>query len=318
MKKSIRMGSARPQDKSLNGGISLPQWMKGRFDNRFDFDESTFSPPSHDDNFFFIRYPKSQETENAAGFTTSISTVISEKQESKQVSSVQPSASNFKDVKQIDFSKHPEPCQPFIPSAVKKESGFKPPKTVLANNGKPKSLGTDDGFHGASALCGKSIVHVANQIMSGKINKTQSSSEFRPEQTDNAFPKGSRSLPATPLASPMSTPDSSPKSRRRVHGNRFFTGAFVPDREKYHGSWILAGILGQPREMVAPKIEEEEEITPENIPTRTLSRKKSISSQNLTYVGKDDKSTEKQSITSVFQAKPSELREMNFWTPTSM
>ena len=193
---------------------------------------------------------------------------------------------------------------------------YKPPKTVLANNIKLKSQGTDDGFHGAPALCGKSIVHVANQMMSG-FNKTTSQSEFRSEQTENAFAKGSKSLPATPLASPMSTPDSSPKSRRR-HGNRFFTGAFVPDREKYQGSWILAGILGQPREFVTTKIEEEEEYTPENIPSRTLNRKKSISSQNLTYLGKDEKSEEKPGKTSVFQAKPSELREMNFWSPTSM
>lgn len=180
-------------------------------------------------------------------------------------------------------------------------------------------MGTDDGFHGTPALCGKSIVHVANQMMSNKLNKTHSTSEFRPEQNaDNTFPKGSKSLPATPLASPMSTPDSSPKSRRRIHGNRFFTGAFVPDREKYQGSWILAGILGQPREIVTSKIDEEEEISHENIPARVLSRKKSISSQNLTYVGKEEKSPDKQSVTSVFQAKPSELREMNFWSPTSM
>lgn len=188
----------------------------------------------------------------------------------------------------------------------------------MANNIKPKSLGTDDGFHGTPALCGKSIVHVANQIMSGKLSKTNSNSDFRSEHADNNFPKGSKSLPATPLASPMSTPDSSPKSRRRIHGNRFFTGAFVPDREKYQGSWILAGILGQPREIVTSKIDEEEEISHENIPARVLSRKKSISSQNLTYVGKDEKTPEKQTATSVFQAKPSELREMNFWSPTSM
>ncbi|XP_043464891.1 uncharacterized protein LOC122500168 [Leptopilina heterotoma] len=311
------MGSARPQDKSLGGGISLPQWMKGKFDNKYDFDDSAFSPPSHDDNFFFIRLSKNPVTENASGFTN-ISNVINSNQETSKVPSVQTSAPNFKDVKQIDFSKHPEPCQPFVPSASNKGQTYKIPKTVLANNIKPKSQGTDDGFHGTPALCGKSIVHVANQMMSSKLNKTNSTSDFRTENADNPFPKGSKSLPATPLASPMSTPDSSPKSRRRTHGNRFFTGAFVPDREKYQGSWILAGILGQPREIVTSKIDEEEEISHENMPGRVLSRKKSISSQNLTYVGKDEKSPEKQSVASVFQAKPSELREMNFWSPTSM
>lgn len=28
------MGSSRQQDRSLNAGISLPQWMKGKIDNR--------------------------------------------------------------------------------------------------------------------------------------------------------------------------------------------------------------------------------------------------------------------------------------------
>lgn len=86
---------------------------------RFDFDDSTFSPPSHDDNFFFIRYSNNPVTENNSGFTK-ISNVISEKQENNQVPTVQSSAPNFKDVKQIDFSKHPEPCQPFVPSASNK------------------------------------------------------------------------------------------------------------------------------------------------------------------------------------------------------
>ncbi|XP_033213449.1 uncharacterized protein LOC117170647 isoform X2 [Belonocnema kinseyi] len=274
---------------------------------KFDFDDSAFSPPSHDDNFFFIRYAKNQGTENTSSGFTTISDVISG---NKETTTVQANSANLKDVNQIDFSKHPEPCQPFVPSAVNKGNIYKPPKRTLANNIKPKSQGTDDGFHGTPALCGKSIVHVANQMMSG-FNKT--------ENTENAFPKGSKSLPVTPIASPMSTPDSSPKTRRR-HGNRFFTGAFVPDKEKYQGSWLLAGILGQTREIVSTKIEEEEETTPESIPPRALSRKKSISSQNLTYLGKDEKSTttEKQTKTSVFQAKPSELREMNFWSPTSM
>lgn len=82
---------------------------------RFDFDDSAFSPPSHDDNFFYIRYSKDPVTENASGFTN-ISTVISANQETNQVPSVKSSAPNFKDIKKIDFSKHPKACQAFIPS----------------------------------------------------------------------------------------------------------------------------------------------------------------------------------------------------------
>jgi len=28
------MGTSKQQDRSLSGGISLPQWMKGRMDNK--------------------------------------------------------------------------------------------------------------------------------------------------------------------------------------------------------------------------------------------------------------------------------------------
>lgn len=145
----------------------------------------------------------------------------------------------------------------------------------------------------------------------------------------------SKSLPATPMASPTITPDTSPKSRRRVYGNRFFTGAFITDQARQQSSWLLGGILGQPREVVNTKIEEEEdEHSLEPVTPRALSRKKSISSQNLTYISQEQEVQEQQKSTdntktstlkstiaaqfTALQAKPSELREMNFWSPTSM
>ncbi|XP_076651630.1 uncharacterized protein LOC143358397 isoform X1 [Halictus rubicundus] len=322
------MDSTRPEDRSLGSGLSLPQWMKGRIDNRFDFDDSTFSPPSHDDNFFYIRYPKAQNELPVSQEFRPIDKVFGEQ-------NIGSSASNAKVEQQlvpesrrsnqeIDFSKHPLPCQPFVPnSAVHKGNEIKQNSKVLPiGKAIAKSQGVDDGFHSEPALCGKSIVLVANQIMSNKFNKT-----FAAEQAESQPKKGSKSLPATPLASPAGSPDSSPKPRRRTPSNRYFTGPFFPDREKYQGGWILASILGQSREIVTPKIDEEDESSidassssPQPPPSRLLSRKKSISSQNLTYVGTDEKSTaEKSAIYSnVFQAKPSELREMNFWSPTSM
>lgn len=187
----------------------------------------------------------------------------------------------------------------------------------MSGNVKPKSQGTDDGFHGEPALCGKSIVHVASQMMSGKFTKTFTA-DSRSQQTENPMKSVSKSLPATPLTSPTGTPDNSPKSRRKIH-NRYFTGAFIPDKEKYQGNWILASILGQSREVITAKIDEEDELFPDMEPHKPLNRKKSISSQNLTYIGKEEKSVDKLSVyANVLEAKPSELREMNFWSPTSM
>lgn len=185
------------------------------------------------------------------------------------------------------------------------------PRIVFANKGKPLSSAEDE-LHGESAQCGRSIVHIANQIMSSRFGKAYSA-EIASDAVENSS-KQSKSLPATPLASPLTTPDSSPKSRRRISSNRFFTGAFVPDREKFQNGWLLGSILGQTRDFVATKIDEEDELSPEPLPSRVLSRKKSISSQNLTYVGHEDKMALQGSL----EAKPTELREMNFWSPTSM
>jgi hypothetical protein len=63
----------------------------------------------------------------------------------------------------------------------------------------------------------------------------------------------------------------------------------------------------------------------EQVPARALNRKKSISSQNLTYFGSEEQAQGGKEAASnssthlnLLQAKPSEFREMNFWSPTSM
>lgn len=151
-------------------------------------------------------------------------------------------------------------------------------------------------------------------------NKKIEYNEQQMERTQD-LGRGSKSLPVSPITSPISTPDNSPKSRRRLgQPNRFFTGAFISDRDKYPGGWILSGLLNQSREIVGHKIAEEDE-TPQIGPKRPLSRKKSISSQNLSYIIKDKMLTEETANIqpgNAIQAQPSELREMNFWSPTSM
>lgn len=357
------MGSSRGQDRSLDTGTFLPQWLKGRGDARYDFDQSSFSPPSHDDSFLCIRYSSKSATERTSDSAGSvggqdgyrpISHLLSENKISNSTigHTNVPSSSSFSsssssgssDIKNIDFSKHPLPCQPFVPAAEGKDSksssvGFSSRLKVA------KSQGTDDGFHSEPALCGKSIVHVANRMMSGKLVKIDSSNESRDsyknsgsmeqqqQQNDEQFlKKGSKSLPVTPIASPISTPDTSPKSRRRVNANRYFTAPFVPDREKYQTGWLLSSILGQSRELAMgtshkiPEADEDDDEPIDMLPAKFLNRKKSISSQNLSYIGKNDEQdknneeTKKETAVykNVLRAKPSELREMNFWSPTSM
>ncbi|XP_043600430.1 uncharacterized protein LOC122575486 isoform X2 [Bombus pyrosoma] len=321
------MGSTKQEDRLLNVGISLPQWIKGQTKNSCDFNDTTFSPPSHDDNFFYIRYPKTQNRSLVSQEYRPIDEVFGEQNITSSTNNVkvqdtqqQQFIEKKKKNKEIDFSKHPLPCQPFIPSTstANKENGIKSsPKVLLTDNTKiTKSQGVDDGFHGEPALCGKSIVLVANQMMSNKFHETISA-----EQAASQPRRGSKSLPVTPVASPSGSPSGSPKARRRVSSNRYFAGASLLDREKYQGGWILASIFGQSREFVTGKIEEEEDeanIEAATAPLRSLARKKSISSQNLTYVGSDEKSEKSAAYPNAFRAKSSQLREMNFWSPTSM
>lgn len=315
------MGSSRPDDRSLGNGISFPQWMRGKVDSRFDFDESSFSPPT-DDNFFHIKYPTTSSTSTQSkqsGFH-SINQVLNEQKTTTTTTADNlknlTSESSIKDNKKIDTTKLPLPCQAFVKDANKTGYLY-------------EAKGTDDGFHSEPARCGKSIVTVANRIMqsSNVFKKTdENKTNENMDKINNLQQKVSKSLPVTPIASPTSTPEGSPKSRRRVNGNRYFTGSFIP--EKYQGGWLLTKILSNSREIIGNKIDEGDEAASEVIPHRALARKKSISSQNLSYLGKDDLSTDKpikitgtststpQTIT--LQVEPSELREMNFWSPTSM
>lgn len=117
--------------------------------------------------------------------------------------------------------------------------------------------------------------------------------------------RGSKSLPASPLGSP--------KTMRRSH-NPYFTGTFAIVNQQqqqqqtqatnatdgYRG-WFLSSLLGMQRE--------------------SMSSTTSVASSHISEEGEDLHTQSKSSSAGapkVIKAKPSELREMNFWSPTSM
>lgn len=112
--------------------------------------------------------------------------------------------------------------------------------------------------------------------------------------------RGSKSLPASPL--------SSPKTMRRTQ-NPYFTGTFAIVNQSQNGSethsnrgWFLSSLLGMQRE---------------------ASSTTSVASSHISEEGEDaltsqTKSSSISGAPKVIKAKPSELREMNFWSPTSM
>ncbi|XP_074029098.1 uncharacterized protein isoform X2 [Leptinotarsa decemlineata] len=195
-----------------------------------------------------------------------------------------------------DFSQHPAPCQKYLQFG---KDVSPPPQTTPQM--KIKSSGTDDGFKGEAAKCGSSIIRVASQMVSGKVihgftlSENNNCDGSQPlEKYDGQKRRGSKSLPASPLTSPHS----SPKSNRKVI-NKYFTGAFT-DVDRSKGGWILSNLLAK-REMSASVdriVESKEEL------------ERSSSTASIDDVGLKK--------SPVFKAKPSELREMNFWSPTSM
>jgi len=261
--------------KSLNSGISIPQWMKSRInDTRLDFDESTFSPPDNDDSFLYIRYPE---------VTRKLKSPIA----TRKNQSISANVAKF----EVDLVNHTAPYQP--------NANF-----VKAADIKVKSNGTDDGFKGEGAACGSSVIRVAHQMVSGRypINSTTSVDEdpLRPKTFDPSKRRGSKSLPVTPISSPSG----SPKSRRRL-GNKYFTGPFM-DNENPGGSWILQGLLSK------RDISQSMGFIPEETSTKG-ELEKAVSDFHIDEPQKPEIKIKKQ-----FKPKPSEFREMNFWSPTSM
>ncbi|XP_046386475.1 uncharacterized protein LOC124156162 [Ischnura elegans] len=331
------MGSTEP-DRSLSSGMAIPQWMKQKAGERYDFDDTAFSPPSYDDNFFYIRYPKQVKKVKEKSKYNSINEFLEAKERLSRESSEPPPPTAA--------PQHTTACGPFI-----REGGMTPgfesdndPAVVALRRKGPPAL--EGGFpHDADQSCGHSVVQVAQQ-MTGQLTGAVISSgikayvETPPRLRER---RGSKSLPASPLA----TPQTSPKTGRRqppgsVTHNRYFTPAVLGDNSGFSKGSILSRLLGSGEGGAIAKTrkfsEEDEEaeggdvlsLVPGGEKVAELRRNKSTSA--LLARGADGKPLDEfrngphmDSIAdvvvhkvTVIKPKPSELREMNFWTPTSM
>ncbi|XP_050294363.1 uncharacterized protein LOC126734695 isoform X2 [Anthonomus grandis grandis] len=243
---------ATKEDRTLSAGMSFPKWMKSKMTDKYDLDQSAFSPTELDDSFMlYYRHPVAKTTTNA----------------------------NMTETKCVKASNEP---------AIKADFGNISPK--------PRPKGTDDGFKSETSQVGSTILKVANQIVAGKRVPETPKPEEECEQLLAKFDpyrrRGSRSLPASPL--------SSPKSKRRM--NQYFTGPYL-EADKSKG-WILSSLLAKREISQSMGFIGEE--------------KKEELERASSAVSVDEAAAISKQKTQVFKAKPSELREMNFWSPTSM
>lgn len=202
------------------------------------------------------------------------------------------------------YYRHPsKSTQPITEEHVVKATGDAPTKVDFSflQKSKPRPKGTDDGFKSEASQVGSSILKVADQIVAGKAlpdNTPEPADECEQllAKFDPYRRRGSRSLPASPLGSP--------KSKRRI--NKYFTSPYA-EGDKSKG-WILSSLLAKREISQSMGFIGEE--------------KKDESDHTMSAASVDDLSSGatsiKQKATQVFNARPSELREMNFWSPTSM
>ncbi|KAI8421701.1 hypothetical protein MSG28_009687 [Choristoneura fumiferana] len=261
-----------------------------------EFEPFAASPPGQDDPFF-IRYP------NTKLFAANV-----ERETSKVPK--EPTPPSLK-----DWSKHTKSCQNVLINTA-------------ANPVSPKVVGTDDEIIGEGAACGNSVVKVANQMISATRAPrgfTVASPEEDATAPDAAHynlmaRRGSKSLPVSPAHSPPG----SPNSRRRRNGNRYFTSPFEQSEDASNRSWLTMALLGFKKDLTTSTSTLTEEDTLD-------ARLHGSLAESVESLGPHPKSRDNRvpvntaspapatskPLTS-FRPKPSELREMNFWTPTSM
>ncbi|RZF47427.1 hypothetical protein LSTR_LSTR007354 [Laodelphax striatellus] len=277
-------------DRSLSG-ISLPQWMKSKISDRYDLEQTAFSPPNEDDSFFFVRYPKAKSLEPAS---TAATASVSQK---GQI--------NYLALGEV-LQNHTVPCRQFIPEAktTPHELGLRKADPPL---GRLKSTGTDDGFTGEGAACGHSVVAVAHQMISGKL-LTGSADEHKSKPPQRRR-RNSRSLPASPQGSP-----------RLIKKNPFFTSPLLGSNEMLQKTDIKYG-----SGPVAACDSQNKQGWLVSIVSRNASKEELFSgTDDLPIIPDLEESLDLLNInkpkvpSSTYKAKPSELREMNFWSPTSM
>ncbi|XP_034230984.1 uncharacterized protein LOC117639443 isoform X1 [Thrips palmi] len=340
-------------DNSISKNISIPQWMRPRMQDGFDTEISSISPPNQDDSFFYIPYSKltkanppgpaiactSSENSPSIGTFSGSGASGSSSLANKHTS---PCLKFLGEGKNMDIAD--------LTGFSKDDKKISKPVKSFGTDDGFKSEAAQCG-HSVVQVAQQMI---ADRLI-GRPNKFHNDSDKNnlgdPEiqYLKQRVRRGSKSLPASPL----STPDSTPQIHRK---NRFFTGAFVETPEEssrqFPGSWLVAGLLGVQRENFS---ESQNDLASDSNNNASLQTKKAHSPDALRRnnsssmilqsldksksetggEGKDKNAShlhESRSAASLIKIgnagtdntgkkprpKPSELREMNFWSPTSM
>ncbi|GBP90537.1 hypothetical protein EVAR_65248_1 [Eumeta japonica] len=271
-----------------------------------DFESFAASPPAPEDSFFYLRYPKAEA-------------IFGQAAQSQQQVMIQDQGRLQNLVSGQDWSKHTKQCQDVI-HGISGVTAVNPPVDQVKVAGAAQA---DD-------TCGDSVVKVATKMISTRSTSQrgfiiaaidENSSESAPVVYHGAR-RGSKSLPATPSHSPPS----SPNSRRKKNGNKYFTSPFEPVEDGTGRSWLAMALLGYKKDLTtSTSTLAEEDALEVRLQGGTLAE--SVESLGPAPRNREVRLTGGETATQQpkhtkpahnFLPKPSELREMNFWSPTSM
>lgn len=253
------------------------------------FDPSALSPPTNDGEFFYVKFPKPENADNRS---------IAGKEA---------------------FANHSS--RQFIPGTQDTVPVVKP-KIIT-----PMSI--SDGLKTDGARSGSSVV---SEMMSGGFKQpmrgfTTDDAAERPSFTYLRQRRNSKSLPATPLASP----ETSPRTRRKnattyALQNRFNLATIAASDsedilEKSRSSWILSGLFSHSRESgLVPR--NENIVAAEDGSSGLESDNPSSDQKNANVNGtaelKPNEKNRQLPDKKVYLKKRSEIRELNFLSPISM
>lgn len=96
---------------------------------RFDIDGSTFSPPAHEDQFFYIRYPNAENKADNQSGVKSLTDAL------KDLNTKTSTISSSEVTTQHDFSKqHTDSCKKFLKSVEKGECSHFSADTIISGS----------------------------------------------------------------------------------------------------------------------------------------------------------------------------------------
>jgi len=316
-------------------GMSLPKWMR-RTTERYDYaDYYCASPPTNPDGFFHMKIREEQKAGQLAN-NDSAECLHNQKRRDSKAGRLEPTLSkaivdmdktnwinNSNKINSIQLQRHasdndcssigPEPSNSIYKTVSTSSLVTKRADTSLPASPTKSSKQFDytkmavdiDSRESEKALSIVGNKEVASKVPIPPVIITKPDHDDRSlfAVVEKSWVYRSKSAPCSPDVSPSTTPAvtpcNSPQMGRRACGNPFFTGS---SNTAASGSWLFR-----------PAQQE---------PAYTSERDGGSSKNTLLYETKVDiqvnPSTKTVNKSVRYVPRPSELRELNFWSPTSM